>query len=79
MNRITPREYDGEKFQEQLLLGTFNPFGTAIISPELISPKDGVSLAGNSQGDIDNFTFRRVDNSKVIQSVAEAVISGETP
>ncbi|MDG1859549.1 MAG: TonB-dependent receptor, partial [Emcibacteraceae bacterium] len=79
MNRITPREYDGVKFQEQILLGAYNPFGTAIVSPDLISPKDGISSAGNSKEDIDQFTFRRVDNSKVTQSVAEAVISGETP
>lgn len=64
-------------FNDALLNGTFNPFGTAIANPTLVSPKDGVSIAGNSQEELSSIIHNFTDETYSEQQVAEAVVSGD--
>tara|TARA_R110002073_G_scaffold225099_5_gene385887 strand:- start:1065 stop:3863 length:2799 start_codon:yes stop_codon:yes gene_type:complete len=59
-----------------ILEGRFNPFGTSKANPTLISPKDGVSVAGNTIEDYEDFTHKSRSFTRTEQQVAEAVISG---
>ncbi|MGS2722980.1 TonB-dependent receptor plug domain-containing protein [Porticoccus sp. GXU_MW_L64] len=76
--RTAPREWDIPVFAEQIVAGAWNPFGTRIVSPDLVSPKDGVSVAGNSNEVESLFSLFRNDVALVRQSVAEVSLSGET-
>ena len=78
-NRLAPREWDIEAFAEQIISGDWNPFGTRLTDPGLVSPRDGVSTAGNSPDVQSLFDLFRNDNALVRQSVAETSLSGETP
>jgi len=77
-SRAQPNEYDIPAFQDAIIGGFFNPFGTRVSNPGLVSPRDGVSLAGNSQDVIDTFALIRNDSAQVTQSVAEGILSGVT-
>lgn len=77
-NRSQPYDFDSGLFQQALLSGTFNPFGTSIAQPGLVG-RDGVSLAGNTDQEINTFAFIINDVGEVTQEVAEAVLSGQTP
>lgn len=76
--RSAPREWDIPVFAEQIASGAWNPFGTRITNTSLVSPKDGVSLAGNSEEVESLFSLFRNDTAVVRQSVAEASLSGDT-
>ncbi len=76
--RSQPRDYDINLYQQALIDGVFNPFGTAVVSPGLVSPKDGVSVAGNTDADIGLFALTINDTGQVRQEVAELVVSGDT-
>ena len=78
-SRRAPREWDIETFADQILAGAWNPFGTRLTAPELISPRDGVSTAGNTLDIQNSFDLFRNDQARVRQSVAEISLSGETP
>ncbi len=56
--------------------GIFNPFGTRVANPTLVSPKDGVSTAGLTQAVWDTFDHRGVDNTVATQSVIDIVATG---
>lgn len=73
-----PRDFDGRLFQQAILDGTFNVFGSSIANPTGVSPRDGVSVFGNTQEAIDSFSTSVTDSGSIIQEVAEAVISGDT-
>lgn len=73
-----PRDFDGRLFQQAILDGTFNVFGSSIANPDGISPRDGVSTFGNTQEAIDSFSTSVTDTGSIIQEVAEAVVSGDT-
>lgn len=77
-SRTAPREWDIPVYGDQIAAGNWNPFGTRIANPGLISPKDGVSIAGNSQEVLSTFDLFRTDSSLVRQSVAELTVSGVT-
>ena len=77
-SRRMPRDWNIPAFQDQILLGVWNPFGTRLATPDLISPKDGVSDAANSQADLDAVGLVRSDTGEVIQEVAEMIFSGDT-
>lgn len=77
--RTAPREWDIPVFAELIRSGDWNPFGTRIVNQGLISPKDGVSVAGNSDEVLSQFSLFRNDTARVVQSVAEASLSGITP
>lgn len=75
--RSQPHDFDSGLFQQALLNGTFNPFGTAIANPTLVG-KDGSSLAGNTDAELNTFSFIINDTGKTIQQAAELILSGET-
>lgn len=76
--RSQPHDYDTALFQKALIDGTFNPFGTAITQPTLVG-KDGRSLAGNTDAEINTFAFTINDVGRVTQQAAEAIVSGQLP
>lgn len=43
-----PVRYNADALNRLTLAGQYNPFGTAAVSPDLVSPKDGTSLAANT-------------------------------
>jgi iron complex outermembrane receptor protein len=68
--------YRADALNAALLNGTLNPFGTAISRPDLISPKNGVSRAGNSQTVLDQVLSTSIDTSQTTQSVVDGVLTG---
>ncbi|MEM9015235.1 MAG: TonB-dependent receptor [Pseudomonadota bacterium] len=78
-NRRAPREWDIETFADQIVAGAWNPFGTRLTNPDLISPRDGVSTAENTPEVQSSFDLLRNDQALVRQSVAELSLSGEAP
>ena len=77
--RTAPREWDIPVFAGQVAAGNWNPFGTRLTNPTLVSPKDGVSLAANSEEVQSTFDLFRNDRKLVRQTVGELAFSGETP
>jgi len=77
-NRAQPHDWDIAAYQGQITAGAWNPFGTRVSNPTLVSPRDGVSIAGNSASVFDQFALIRNDSAQVTQSVADLVLSGET-
>ena len=77
-DRIQPRDYSAEAFQQAINDGVFNPFGLAIVNPTGVSPRDGVSTFGNTQADIDTFALDVTEAGRVTQKVAEGIVSGGT-
>lgn len=70
-------EYRATVFNNLVIDGEFNPFGTRLANPDLISPKDGVSTAVNEQDIIDRFNQFRQELSVTEQSVFDLVATGE--
>lgn len=68
--------YITDRLAEALLDGSFNPFGTAIVSPELISPKDGSSTAFNEREDVEQFNARENNTGKTEEQVIDFITSG---
>lgn len=77
-SRAAPNDWDIPAFQDAILGGAWNPFGTRVASPTLVSPKDGTSVAGNGEEVFNSFALIRNDQAQVTQSVAEVILSGET-
>jgi len=77
-SRSAPREWDIDAFAEQIQAGAWNPFGTRITNPNLVSPRDGTSVAGNSDDVESIFSLVRNDRALVRQTVAELSLSGDT-
>ena len=78
VTRSQPRDYDFNLYQQAIADGVWNPFGTAIATPGLVSPKDGVSDAVNSAEDLGLFALTINNYAKVTQEVAELTVSGDT-
>jgi len=77
-SRSAPREWDIPAYGAQIAAGNWNPFGTRIVSQDLVSPKDGTSLAGNSEEIFNTFSLYRNDVALVRQAVSEVSLSGVT-
>lgn len=77
--RTAQREWDINVYADQILAGNWNPFGTRLTNPDLVSPIDGVSVAGNSEEVQSTFDLFRNDRKLVRQTVGELALSGETP
>lgn len=75
--RAQPHDWDIPAFQDAIIGGFWNPFGTRVSDPGLVSPRDGTSTAGNSEDVFNTFALIRNDQAQVTQSVAEAILSGE--
>ncbi len=56
--------------------GVWNPFGTAVTQPNLVSPKDGVSTAGNSAELSRSLWKVARDENEANQSVIDVVLTG---
>lgn len=75
--RSQPHDFDSGLFQQALIRGIWNPFGTAISNPTLVG-KDGRSLAGNTDEELNTFSFVINDTGKTVQQAVELVLSGGT-
>ena len=73
--RSQPHDFDSGLFQQAIIAGTWNPFGTAISNPTLVG-RDGRSLAGNTEAELNSFSFTINDVGKVTQQAAELILSG---
>lgn len=65
-----------DRINAAALDGTWNPFGSSQATPELISPKDGVSVAANGQGVLDSLSTHEVTEHTSRQWTVDAVLSG---
>ena len=77
-SRAAPHDWDIPAFQDAIIGGFWNPFGTRVSNPTLVSPRDGTSVAGNTDEVFNTFALIRNDQAQVTQSVAEVILSGET-
>ena len=68
--------YITDRLAEALLDGSFNPFGSAIVTPNLISPKDGASTAFNEAIDVEQFNSRENNTGKTEENILDIVASG---
>lgn len=59
------------------LSGVWNPFGSALATPGLVSPKDGVSTAGNSQDVLNSLYTFNVNSYEANQTTFDLVVTGE--
>ena len=76
--RAQARDYDDVLYQQAIDEAAWNPFGSAVVNPNGVSPKDGVSTFGNSAQDLALFSFTINDRGEVTQDVLEVIISGDT-
>jgi iron complex outermembrane receptor protein len=76
--RRQPRDWEVSTFAAQIEAGNWNPFGTRLANPDLVSPKDGVSVAGNDVTVFNTFALSKNDQRRVEQTVLEVILSGET-
>ena len=71
-----PVRIDSRELNRLLLEGRYNPFATSITNPTLVSPKDGVSVAGNSQDVIDQIFYTADIERRTHQQVVDVSASG---
>jgi len=76
-DRERPYQYIAAAMNSALLNGTFNPFGTRVANPSLVSPKDGVSVAGFDRDDFDEWQYADKVTAAAEQTVIDAVIAGD--
>ncbi len=75
--REEPHQYVADVYTDLLQRGAWNPFGTRLVSPTLVSPRDGVSVAGNDPDVQALFDGFGVSTARTRESVIEGVASGE--
>jgi len=63
-------------FNDAVLNGQFNPFGSSIATPDLVSPRDGVSVARNDEAVLNQIIHTLNDRTESEQAVFESVLSG---
>lgn len=73
----TPFKYVSANLNAALQDGSYNPFGTRIVNPTLVSPKDGTSVAGLTEGVFNNITYTEINRAEATQQVVDAVFSGD--
>lgn len=71
-----PQGVDAQALNDLLAAGTYNPFATSIVNPTLVSPKDGVSRADNSDATLDQFFYDKRTIQRTRQHVVDASASG---
>ncbi|MGI9250832.1 MAG: TonB-dependent receptor plug domain-containing protein [Pseudohongiellaceae bacterium] len=77
--RVTnsPHNYRSDVFQELVKTGEWNPFGTRLSDPTLVSPKDSTQVAGNTDLTLNKFDTPSASNARVLEQVTEAVLVGD--
>ncbi len=76
-NLLTAYEYVASALNSSLAAGTYNPFGTRVTDPTLVSPKDGVSVAVLDRNDFATWHHRERFQTTSTQEVLDAVIAGD--
>jgi iron complex outermembrane receptor protein len=88
-NRKAPHFWRPDEYQDLIRSGEWNPFGTRLSDPGLVSPKDaadtaacanareGVCTAANSPTTQEKFDAYSVDNWRSTEQVIDMVASGE--
>ncbi len=69
-------DYSAPVVNQLLLDGLFNPFGTRVANPTLISPKDGVSVAGLSDDVFNQLKTRQTQEASHDQYVLDFIVAG---
>ena len=72
-----PHNYRSDVFQDLVKAGEWNPFGTRLTNPGLVSPKDGASTAGNSDITLGKFDTPSASNARVLEQVTDLVFTGD--
>ncbi len=72
-----PHTYRSDVFQDLVKTGEWNPFGTRLANPALVSPKDGKSVAGNSEITQAKFDTPSSSNTRVLEQVTDLVFTGD--
>lgn len=73
----SPHNYRSNEWQDLVAAGLWNPFGTRLSDPNLVSPKDGTSVAGTDPVIQDRFDQRAVSTDRAEEKVVDLVVSGE--
>ena len=79
LNRFVDGEggtFAADQLDAALRNGSFNPFGTAITNPGLISPRDGASTSFNEPEDVAQFLTRETNIGETKESVVDFIASG---
>ena len=81
------RHWIAAEFARAVAEGLWNPFGTRLVAPDLVTPKtvagDGLDpalagrRAGNDSRTLDRFEGVRTESARSVQNVAEFVATGE--
>lgn len=81
------RHWEAAEFANAIIGGDWNPFGTRLVAPDLITPKtpehDGLNptltgkRAANNPDTVRQFERVRMEQAKSVQDVAEFLVSGE--
>jgi iron complex outermembrane receptor protein len=66
-----------DSFVDVLNAGDFNLFGSRLATPDLVSPKDGVSTARNDQLTVQQFLGGRLTTSRTVENVSDLIVSGD--
>lgn len=74
--KINAYQFHKQGLEGAVESGAFNPFGTRVANPTLVSPKDGTSVSGLTKEVFDTFHLRDRDNSLATQEVADLVVAG---
>ena len=76
-----PRSYNPDAYRAAIQSGDWNPFGSAWATPNAVSAKDGVTVAGNTldgaASDLAKFATFRTNNKSAEQQVIEVILSGD--
>lgn len=77
--RVTnaPHNYRSDVFQQLVKDGEWNPFGSRLATPGLISPKDGVTVAGSGPITQAKFDTPSASNARVLEQVTDLVATGD--
>lgn len=69
--------YRADQYNQALINGTFNPFGTRRSDPTLVSPKDGFSVAANTDDERAPFSGQTVSQNRTKQQVVDIIATGD--
>lgn len=56
--------------------GKYDPFALSVLDPTLVSPKNGVSTAGNSNAILQQIFYTEIDRERTVQQVVDFSASG---